>query len=110
MMRKKLSVTTIKHSTLIESHHFSLTKGGALIYGDGFYGGCKQATAKFSCSFRTWNSIPGEFVYIWGSSFDMTGAFSYDELYVITFSVLTRWLQNFEMSYTANTRFGIHTK
>ena len=40
----------------------------------------------------------------------MTSAFSYDELYVITFSVLTRWLQNFEISYTANTRFGIHTK
>lgn len=40
----------------------------------------------------------------------MTGALGYDELYVITFAVFTRWLQNFEMSYKANTRFGIHTK
>lgn len=48
MMRKKLSVTTIKHSTLIESHHFSLTKGGALIsMGTGFMEGANKPRRNF---------------------------------------------------------------
>ena len=48
MMRKKLSVTTIKHSTLIESHHFSLTKGGALIsMGTGLMEGANKPRRNF---------------------------------------------------------------
>ena len=46
----------MKNLTLIESHRFSLTKGGALtsMRGGFMEGACKQATAKFSFSFRTW--------------------------------------------------------
>lgn len=48
MMRKKLSVTTIKHSTLIKSHHFSLTKGGALIsMGTSFMEGANKPRRNF---------------------------------------------------------------
>ena len=48
MVRKKLSVTTIKHSTLIETHHFSLTKEGALIsMGAGFMEGANKPRRNF---------------------------------------------------------------